>query len=133
MDTNLLLYEWNDTKASYPTDRKIHELFEERAAHKPNSIAVAFEEKRVSYRELNEQANRLAHRLREIGVRSGVLVVLCLDRSPEMVVAVLAVLKAGGTYVPIEPEWPQLRTDNFLSFLGATKIRRQSRCHSSHT
>lgn len=119
---DLLLYKWNDTKAFYPADRKIHELFEERAVHVPNAIAVAFEEKQVSYRELNEQANRLAHRLREIGVTSGALVALCLDRSPEMVVAVLAVLKAGGTYVPIEPEWPQLRIENFLSFLGSEVV-----------
>jgi amino acid adenylation domain-containing protein len=90
-----------------------HELFERQVAHDPDAIALVFAGKRMSYRELNRGANRVAHFLRRSGVGPDVLVGICLRRSPAMVVAMLAVWKAGGAYVPMDPEYPPER----LSFM----------------
>jgi len=104
-----VLEEWNDTEAEYAADRCIHELFEEQVAKTPEAVAVIYEDRRLTYGELNEQANRLAHYLRELGVRPDDRVAICLERSPEMVVALMAVLKAGGAYVPLDPAYPAER------------------------
>jgi aspartate racemase len=104
-----LLVNWNETGREYPRGRCVHELFEEQAARRPQAVAVAFGEERVSYAELNGRANRLARRLRESGVGPEVTVALCVERSVEMVVALLAILKAGGAYVPLDPAYPQKR------------------------
>ncbi len=84
----------------------LHELFEHQAARAPDSTAVVFEDSGLSYRDLNERANRLAHLLRSLGVGNESLVALCLERSLDLVVAILAVLKAGGAYVPLDPQYP---------------------------
>ena len=84
----------------------IHELFEEQVARTPEEVAVVFKEEKVSYRELNERANQLAHHLRSLGVGPEARVGILLERSVEMVVALLGVLKAGGAYVPLDPEYP---------------------------
>ncbi|HEU0079261.1 MAG TPA: amino acid adenylation domain-containing protein, partial [Longimicrobiaceae bacterium] len=102
----LVLEEWNRTEAEYPADRCIHELFEAQAARTPGAVAVRFEEESLTYRELNERANRLAHHLRALGVGPEVRVGICLERSLEMVVSLLAVLKAGGAYVPLDSAYP---------------------------
>ena len=91
-----VLYEWNDTKTEYPRERCVQELFEEQVAKTPDAVAVVYEEQQLSYGELNRRANQLAHYLRELGVKPDDRVALCLERSPEMVVALLAVLKAEG-------------------------------------
>ncbi|HEU4562037.1 MAG TPA: amino acid adenylation domain-containing protein, partial [Longimicrobium sp.] len=101
--------EWNRTQAEVPADRCIHELFEVQAARTPGAVAVRFEEESLTYAELNEHANRLAHHLVRRGVGPEVRVGLCLERSLEMVVAILAVLKAGGAYVPLDPGYPAER------------------------
>ncbi|MFL5385134.1 MAG: amino acid adenylation domain-containing protein, partial [Longimicrobiaceae bacterium] len=105
----LVVDAWNRTAAGYPADRCIHELFEAQAARTPGAVAVRFEEESLTYAELNERANRLAHSLAGLGVRPETRVALCLERGPEMVVAVLAVLKAGGAYVPLDPTYPAER------------------------
>ncbi|MFL5386105.1 MAG: condensation domain-containing protein, partial [Longimicrobiaceae bacterium] len=107
-ERGLVLEEWNRTEAEVP-DRCIHERFEAQAARTPGAVAVRFEEESLTYGELNERANRLAHSLAGLGVRPETRVALCLERGPEMVVAVLAVLKAGGAYVPLDPAYPAER------------------------
>ncbi|MGA2188768.1 MAG: amino acid adenylation domain-containing protein [Steroidobacteraceae bacterium] len=89
--------------------RRIHEIFEVQADRSPDRVAVAQAGRRLTYRELNERANQLAHFLRNLGVRPGVLVGICVDRSPQLVVGLLGILKAGGTYVPIDPQYPAER------------------------
>ena len=101
-----LLNDLNDTRKTFEHERCIHELFELQVAKNPNATAVVFEDEQVSYEELNRRANRLAHQLREIGIGPEMRVGVLLERSLEMVVAVLGVLKAGGTYVPLDPAWP---------------------------
>ncbi|HET7460272.1 MAG TPA: amino acid adenylation domain-containing protein, partial [Longimicrobium sp.] len=105
----LVVEEWNRTEAEYPADRCIHELFEAQAARTPENVAVRFEAESLTYRELNERANRLAHHLVRRGVGPEVRVGICLERSLEMVVGILAVLKAGGAYVPLDPGYPAER------------------------
>jgi amino acid adenylation domain-containing protein len=104
-----LKFEWNDTKTEYPRDICLHELFEAQVERTPEAIALIFEEKQFSYRELNERANQLAHHLRNLGVKPGMLVGTCLDRSWEVALGLLGILKAGGAYVPFDPESPAER------------------------
>ena len=104
-----VLYEWNDTAVDYPADKCVHELFEEQALKSPEAVAVVFEEQELSYGELNRRANRLAHYLRQLGVRPDARVAICVERGLEMVVGLLAVLKAGGAYVPLDPAYPSER------------------------
>jgi amino acid adenylation domain-containing protein len=101
-----MLYEWNRTEAEYPRDRCLHELFEEQAGRTPEAAAVAYAGGSLSYSELNREANRLAHYLRNVGVGPGERVALCVERGEEMMVGLLGVLKAGGAYVPLDPEYP---------------------------
>ncbi|AHD05618.1 putative non-ribosomal peptide ligase domain protein [Paenibacillus larvae subsp. larvae DSM 25430] len=100
---------FNHTQAAYPANRTIHDIFEEQAAKTPEHTACVFGGTSLSYRQLNERANRLARSLREAEVRSDQLVGLMADRSLEMVIGVLAILKAGGAYVPISPDYPEER------------------------
>ncbi len=111
-----LLVEWNDTAAAAldagrlsPTAERVHELFEWQAARRPDVLAVAGQGKVLRYGELEMRSNRLARWLRRLGVGSEVRVGLCVERTPEMVVALLAILKAGGTYVPLDPAHPVAR------------------------
>ena len=104
-----LLVEWNDTEADYPKDSCIHELFEAQVEKTPEAIAVQFEEKQLTYRELNSRANQLAHYLRRLGIGPEKLVGICIERSLEMVVGLLGILKAGGAYVPLDPAYPRER------------------------
>ncbi|HEV7369245.1 amino acid adenylation domain-containing protein [Arenibaculum sp.] len=104
-----LLVEWNRTEAAYPQERCIHELFEAQAKLHPDAPAVTFEGRSLSYGALNARANRLARHLRTLGVGPDRLVAIRAERSPEMVVALLAVLKAGGAYLPLDPSYPAER------------------------
>ena len=104
-----LLVEWNRTATDYPRDRCVHQLFETQVERTPEAVAVVFGEQQLSYRELNARANQLAHRLRCLGVGPDGLVGVCMERSLELVVALLGVLKAGGAYVPLDPEHPSER------------------------
>lgn len=109
-----ILFAWNDTAAAYPQDRCIHQLFEAQVQRSPDAIAVVFQAQRLSYAALNDKANQLAHRLRASGVQPNALVALCVERSIEMVIAILSVLKAGAAYVPIDPDSPADRIDFML-------------------
>ena len=101
-----ILEEWNDTKRDYPKEKCLQELIEAQAERTPDAVAVVFEDKQLTYRELHARANQLAHYLRSLGVGPEVLVGLCLERSIEMVVGIVGVLKAGGAYVPLDPSYP---------------------------
>jgi amino acid adenylation domain-containing protein len=104
-----VLIEWNDTVRAYPQDVCIHQLIEEQVARTPNAPAVQFEEQSLTYHELNIRANQVAHYLRKRGVGPDVAVGICMERSVELVVALLAILKAGGAYVPLDPGYPSER------------------------
>ncbi|TRU46908.1 MAG: amino acid adenylation domain-containing protein [Microcystis aeruginosa Ma_QC_Ch_20071001_S25] len=104
-----LLQDWNATEKEYPFHQCVHHLFEEQAARTPDAVAVVFEGQELTYQELNIQANQLAHYLQSLGVNSEVLVGIYLERSLLVIVGLLAVLKAGGAYLPLDPDYPQQR------------------------
>jgi amino acid adenylation domain-containing protein len=114
-----LLVEWNQTATAYPEQQTVHELFEQQAARVPEREAVRGGEQALSYRELNERSNQLAHYLRRQGVGADRPVGLCLERSAETMVAVLAILKAGGAYVPLNPDNPPARLQQQLQGAAA--------------
>jgi len=101
-----LIHTFNATREAYPLGTVVHRLFEEQVARTPEAVALSHENRTLSYRELNGKANQLARYLRALGVDSGDLVAVCIDRSAEMVVALLGVLKAGAAYVPLDPNYP---------------------------
>ncbi|HZB43822.1 MAG TPA: amino acid adenylation domain-containing protein, partial [Pyrinomonadaceae bacterium] len=113
-----LLVEWNETREDYALDKCLHELFEEQAARTPEAVALVFEGERLTYGELNASANRLAHHLIAVGVGPEVIVGFCVERSPEMVVGLLGIMKAGGAYMPLEPEYPRERLAFMLRNAG---------------
>ncbi|HKP82394.1 MAG TPA: amino acid adenylation domain-containing protein, partial [Pyrinomonadaceae bacterium] len=104
-----LLIDFNDTAAEFPQDVCLHQLIEQQVERTPEQTALVFEEEKISYRELNARANQLAHHLRALGVGPEARIGILLERSVEMVVALLGVLKAGGAYVPLDPEYPAER------------------------
>ncbi|WP_242688082.1 non-ribosomal peptide synthetase, partial [Photorhabdus stackebrandtii] len=104
-----LLMDFNATKADFPQNELVHQLVEQQAERTPDAIAVVFEGRALSYKELNCCANCLAHDLLALGVKPDDRVVICAERSPEMVVGLLAILKAGGAYVPLDPAYPAER------------------------
>lgn len=109
-----------------------HQLFEQQAARTPDATAIIFEGQQLSYRELNRRANRLAHYLRHFGVQPGNLVAICLERSVEMITSLLAVLKAGAVYVPLDPEYPEERLDFLLHDSGAKVLITRERLLQSY-
>jgi amino acid adenylation domain-containing protein len=110
-----LVYEWNATEAKYASGKCLHEVIEQQAEDSPEKPAVVFQDAVLSYQELNRRANQLAHYLRELGVGPDARVGVCLERSPEMLVSLLAVLKAGGAYVPLDPSYPADRLRNMVA------------------
>ncbi|HLL47626.1 MAG TPA: AMP-binding protein, partial [Longimicrobiaceae bacterium] len=113
-----LLEEWNRVEGDFPADECIHRLFEAQVERTPGAAAVVFDGASLTYRELNGQANRLAHHLRRLGVGPETRVGICLERGTEMVVAILGVLKAGGAYVPLDPGYPADRLAYMLADSG---------------
>jgi amino acid adenylation domain-containing protein len=109
-----LLEQWNETKADYSYNKCIHQLVEEQAERTPDAIAVVFENQQLTYAQLNNRANQLAHYLRSLGVKTEVIVGLCVERSLEMIVALIGILKAGGAYLPLDPEYPPARLEFML-------------------
>jgi amino acid adenylation domain-containing protein len=128
-EVRTVLVEWNSTSAAAPPAGCVHEWFDAQAARTPDAIAVVGEQGCLTYRQIQRQANGLARRLRQAGVRPEVRVGMCLERSRELAVALLAVLKAGGAYVPLDPAYPQERLDFLLAdcqapvLLTQTKLR----------
>ncbi|WP_437688559.1 amino acid adenylation domain-containing protein [Sorangium sp. So ce176] len=125
LESRRVVTAWNATERAYPDGRRVHELFEAQAAQTPDAVAVIFDEKRLSYRELNARANQVAHALRRRGVGPDVLVAIAAERSIEMVVGLLGVLKAGGAYVPIDPEYPADRIAFMLEDAAAPVLLSQ--------
>ncbi len=109
-----ILNEFNDTKVKYPKIETIHQVFEKYVEKVPNKIAVECEEEKLTYKELNRKSNQLARKLRQEGVTSEKIVGILVDRSLEMIIGIIAILKAGGTYLPIDPEYPSNRIDFML-------------------
>jgi len=101
-----LLVEWNDTHMDVALAGCAHQLFEIQAEKTPEAVALVCEDQQLSYQELNQRANQLGHCLQDLGVGPESLVALCLDRSPEMVVGLVGIMKAGGAYLPLDPSYP---------------------------
>jgi non-ribosomal peptide synthetase component F len=112
LERRRILHEWNDTRSEFP-DVCVHELFEQVVARTPDAPAVVWRGQEITYAELNGRANQVANLLRGRGVGPEVLVGVALERTPDLVVALLGVWKAGGAYVPLDPSYPQQR----LSFM----------------
>lgn len=108
-----LLVEWNNTQAIYPQDKCIHQLIESVAEQNGEATALVFGDEQLSYKDLNICSNQLAHYLKKLGVKSEVLVGLCVERSFDMIIGMLGILKAGGAYVPLDPSYPSERL-NFM-------------------
>jgi amino acid adenylation domain-containing protein len=126
-ERQFLLEAGNATRKEFAQDALINALFEEQAARTPDSVAVSFEEERMSYGELNRRANQLAHYLRKINVRPEVRVGLLMERSSEMIVGLLGILKAGGAYVPLDPAYPDERLQFIMDDAAVEVLVTQAR------
>jgi amino acid adenylation domain-containing protein len=126
-----VLFEFNDTRVDYPEEKLLHKLFEAQAARTPAHAAVEFEGERVTYKQLNDRANRVAHYLRRQGVGPETRVGLLMERSVEMVVGLLGVLKAGGAYVPLDPSYPKERISLILDDARPAALLTQRRLAAS--
>jgi amino acid adenylation domain-containing protein len=127
----LTIQRWNDTAADYPRDQCIHQLFEAQAARTPDATAAIDEDRVLTYHELNVWANQVAHHLRQLGVGTEAPVGVCLDRSFELLAALLGVLKAGAAYVPLDPSYPAARLSFMLDDCQATVLLTRSALHSA--
>ncbi|KAA6473647.1 non-ribosomal peptide synthetase [Bacillus swezeyi] len=125
-ERSLLIETFNDTLAEYQKEKTIHQLFEEQAERTPEQVAIVFEDKKLTYRQLNERANQLARTLRAKGVRADRLTAIISKHNIELVVGILAVLKAGGAYVPIDPDYSEHRIQYILDDSNAEIVLTQS-------
>jgi len=114
--------EWNETETSYPRDATIHQLFEEQARTAPRATAISFAGDSLTYDQLNRRANRLARRLRDVGVGPETIAAICVDTPIELVTGMLGILKAGGAYVPLDPAYPEERLRFMLEDSGAAAL-----------
>ncbi|KAG0200903.1 hypothetical protein BGX31_003962, partial [Mortierella sp. GBA43] len=121
-ESRLLLHTWNTTQEEYPAHLCIHHLFEQQVERTPEATAVEFNGQSLTYTELNERANRLAHHLIGLGVELDTHVAICVDRSVAMIVGVLAILKAGGAYVPLDPTYASNRLRDILVDVNPTIV-----------
>src|SRR5437763_13066069 len=121
-----LLVEWNQTARAYPRDLCVHQLFERQAAETPEAVAVVCRDEQLTYAGLNERANRVARRLRELGVGAETPVGVMMERSSDAVVSLLAVLKAGGAYVPLDAQYPRERLCFMLADARVAVVLTQS-------
>ena len=131
-ERHTLLYEFNDTYAEYPREKSVHELFEEQVARTPDTIAIVDGDKELTYRELNSKANQVARTLRKEGIGQNKTVGIIISRSAELIIGILGVLKAGGTYLPIDSEYPADRIEHMLKDSG-TSILLAQESYSKHT
>jgi amino acid adenylation domain-containing protein len=122
-----LLVEWNKTEADFPQYQCLHQLFEAQVERTPDQVAVVFEDKQLTYWELNQRANQLARHLQKLGVKSEVLVGICVERSLEMLIGILSILKAGGAYIPLDPAYPQERLAFMLEDAQVSVLLTQQR------
>ena len=121
-EKQLILNDFNATETDYPRDKTVVELFEEQVRKTPDNIALVFEDKKLTYAELNAKANGLAYRLRELGVKSDDFVAIIADRSIEMIAGIYGIIKSGGAYVPIDPTYPEDRIKFMLEDCAAKAI-----------
>ncbi|HZD96372.1 MAG TPA: amino acid adenylation domain-containing protein, partial [Candidatus Sulfotelmatobacter sp.] len=121
-----VLFVWNDTAEDFPINKCLHEVFEEQVERTPEATALEFEDISLSYAELNRRANRLAHHLQQLGVGPDRQIAICLERSLEMVIALFAVLKAGGAYLPLDPGYPAERLRYMLEDSAPTAVLTQT-------
>ncbi|RCJ21836.1 non-ribosomal peptide synthetase [Nostoc minutum NIES-26] len=128
-----ILEEWNNTQTYYPHDKCIHQLFEAQVEKTPDAIALIFQDQQLSYRQLNQRANQLAHYLQKLGVKPEIRVGICLERSWELVVGLLAILKAGGAYIPLDPKYPQERLAFMLQDAQAPVLLSQNQLRDQLT
>ncbi|NQZ20714.1 MAG: amino acid adenylation domain-containing protein [Colwellia sp.] len=127
-EVNQLLYTMNDTVVDYAKDKSIHALFEQQAQQNPDNVAVVFEDNQLTYKQLNEKANQLAHYLTaHHNIKTDSLVGLCVERSIDMVIGILAVLKAGGAYVPLDPSYPADRLSYMIKDAALTIVLSQTK------
>jgi non-ribosomal peptide synthetase component F len=117
-----LLGDFTDTYTAFPTDKTIVDLFEEQVDKTPAQIALVFGDLQLTYEELNQRANQLAYQLRNKGVIENTLVPICMERSVEMIAGILAILKAGGVYIPIDADYPVERIKYMLTDTAATWV-----------
>ncbi|MES1022176.1 amino acid adenylation domain-containing protein [Gloeocapsa sp. BRSZ] len=122
-----LLVEWNSNKVDYPQNICLHQLFENVVQQTPHAIAVEFAGRSLTYQQLNQQANKVAHYLQKLGVIPDQLIGICVERSLEMAIALLGILKAGGAYVPLDPAQPQQRLEFMLHDAGCSILLTQKR------
>ncbi len=125
-----LLVEYNNTKAEYPKDKTIQQLFEQQAAKTPDNIAVVYKNESITYRELNEKSNQLARMLREKGIEPNTIVGIMVERSVEMIVGIMGILKAGAAYLPIDSEYPEDRIRYILSDSGTRLLLQKGRVNN---
>ena len=114
-EKNKIINEFNNTSCKIPTNKTIVELFEEQVLKEPNKVAAVFEDKEITYAQLNEKANIIAHKLRNLGVKPNEFVGIVAERSLEMLIGVYGIIKSGGTYVPIDKDYPKERIDYILN------------------
>jgi amino acid adenylation domain-containing protein len=117
-----LIYDFNETNAPYPHDKILHQLFIEQVSRTPDNVALVFQDKQVTYKELNRKSNQLARLLIEKGMKAENLVGILLDRSLEMIVCILSVLKSGAAYLPIDPQYPPERIRYILNDSNITVL-----------
>ncbi|MBY7735091.1 non-ribosomal peptide synthetase, partial [Francisella philomiragia] len=132
-DYQKIVYAWNETDKEYPKDKTIYQLFEEQVEQNPNNIALVFEAQEMTYGELNSKSNQLARYIRKQykevtneELKPDTLILLCLERSLDMVIAILAVMKSGGAYVPMDPDYPDERFKHILTDTDAELVITQS-------
>jgi amino acid adenylation domain-containing protein len=121
-----LLYDFNDTATEFPSELCVHQLFEKQVEKTPDAIALVFEKQQLTYQQLNQEANQLAHYLQSLGVGPDVIIGLCVERSIDMVVGLLGILKAGGAYLPLDPSYPQERLAFMLEDAQASLVLSES-------
>ena len=128
-----ILFDFNDTNTKYPEDKTIQQLFEKQVERTPDNTAAGCGNKYLTYRELNAKANQLAGVLREKGIKAGSIVPIMLERSIEMLIGALSVLKSGGAYLPIDPEYPEDRVRFMLEDSGAEVLLTSDSIRNTHT
>ncbi|MEA5536727.1 non-ribosomal peptide synthetase [Crocosphaera sp. XPORK-15E] len=127
-ERKMILNEWNNTLSLFPINQCVHQLFEKQVKKTPNAVAVVYENQSLTYQQLNQKANQLAHYLHHLGVKADSLVAICLERSLDIAVAIVATLKAGGACVPIDPNYPEERINFILEDSTAKIILTQDSC-----
>ena len=122
-----ILVEWNQTQVPYRDHQCIHQLFEEQVAKNPDAVAVIYEQESLTYQQLNQKANQLAHYLQSLGIKTEELVGICLERSPLIIIGILGILKAGAAYLPLDPSYPPNRLIYMVEDSGVSVVLTQEK------